>query len=61
MRIKLNKKQQQALLRKWNQDNNGMTYLQFRRTVEAAVGMDCAMVQWGHMWIGIELDGYTHS
>lgn len=58
---KLNKKQQQSLLRKWNQDNNDMTYLQFRRTVVAAVGMDCAMVQWSHMWIGIELDGYTHS
>ena len=56
---KLNKAQQVALLRKWKQDNQGLSYLQFRRTV--GFGYDCAMVQWCGMWLGIELDGYTHS
>ena len=32
---------------------------QFRATVQA--GYDCVMVQWSGMWLGIELDGYTHS
>jgi hypothetical protein len=22
---------------------------------------DCIMVRWSGMWLGIELDGYTHS
>ena len=58
---KMNKLQQLALLRKWTQANQGMTYLQFRRTVVGASGMDCAMVPWSGMWLGIETDGYTHS
>ena len=37
----------------------GMTYLQFRRTV--LHGYDCLMVRWCGMWLGIEKDGYTHS
>jgi len=56
---KLNKQQQLALLRKWQQANQDMTYLQFRRTVQH--GFDCVMVQWCGMWLGIETDGYTHS
>lgn len=55
----MNKKQQLALFKKWNQDNQGLTYLQFRRTV--VNGFDCFMVQWCGMWLGIEADGYTHS
>ena len=57
--IKLNKRQAQSLLRKWKQNNQGLTYLQFRRTVQP--GWDCVMVQWSGMWLGIEKDGYTHS
>lgn len=57
--MKLNKAQQIALKRKWKQDDQGMTYLQFRRTVQQ--GWDCAMVHWCNMWLGIESDGYTHS
>ena len=34
-------------------------YKAFRRGVR--VGTDCAMVEWCGMWLGIELDGYTHS
>jgi hypothetical protein len=36
-----------------------MTYREFRKTVQQ--GFDCLMVQWSGMWLGIELDGYTHS
>lgn len=38
-----------------------MTYLQFRRLAYAAVVIDCVMVPWCGMWLGIERDGYTHS
>jgi hypothetical protein len=55
---KLNKAQQQALLRVWKRNPNG-SYLQLRRKVQP--GWDCVMVQAGSIWLGIETDGYTHS
>jgi len=55
----LNRAQREALHRKWLQENQGLTYLQFRRTVSTVFG--CVMVQWSGMWLGIEIDGYTHS
>lgn len=55
----LTKDQQKSLLRKWAQSNQGMSYIQFRRTVQS--GFDCIMVKWSGMWLGIEEDGYTHS
>jgi hypothetical protein len=57
----LNKEQRVALHRKWQQDNQGMSYRQFRRTVQPCIGMNCVMVQWSGMYLGIELNGYTHS
>ena len=57
--MKLTKDQQRSLLRKWKQDDQGMTYLQFRRTV-MDYG-DFVMVKWCQMYLGIERDGYTHS
>ena len=57
--VRLNKNQQVALLRKWRQSDNGMTFMQFRRSVTS--GFDCVMVHWCGMWLGIETDGYTHS
>ena len=39
--------------------NNGKTYLEFRRSVQQGSG--CLMVEWCGMWLGIEPDGYTHS
>jgi hypothetical protein len=57
--IALTKQQRKALHRKWLQNDQGMTYPQFRRTVQS--GWDCVMVRWSGMWLGIELDGYTHS
>lgn len=57
--VKLNKEQQEALKKAWSRNDNGMTFLQFRRSVQS--GWDCVMVQWCGMWLGIESDGYTHS
>ncbi len=57
--VKLNTAQRKALYRKWVQSNQGMSYWDFRKTVQP--GHDCIMVRWSGMWIGIELDGYTHS
>ena len=38
--VKLNKKQQVSLLRKWKQGDNGLTFIGFRRTVQSTFGMD---------------------
>ena len=57
--MSLNKAQRAALFRKWKINNQGLTYLQFRRRVQPGYG--CAMVYWCNMWLGIEIDGYTHS
>ena len=59
--MRLTKQQQRALLRVYNRDTTvAPSFLAFRRTVRSTV-MDCVMVQWGGMWLGIEPDGYTHS
>jgi len=58
---KITKEQQQAIKRKYTQNNQGLTYLQFRRTVQYGYGYGCLMVRWSGMWLGIEKDGYTHS
>ena len=57
--MKINKAQQTSLKRVWTRNNQGKSYLAFRRTV--CVGCNCAMVHWSGMWLGIEPDGYTHS
>ena len=57
--MKINKAQQKAIYRKWLQNNQGMTYRQFRATAQS--GYDCIMIHWSGMWLGIEDDGYTHS
>ena len=41
-------------------DQIGM-YRKFRKTVQPALGMDCVMLPFAGMWLGIETDGYTHS
>ena len=56
---KITKEQQQAIKRKFTQNNNGLTYLQFRRSVQYGYG--CLMLRWCDMLLGIEPDGYTHS
>lgn len=46
----------------WNQGDRPMTYREFRKTVTPELcGFGAAMVPWCGMWLGIELDGHTHS
>tara|TARA_R110000737_G_scaffold149530_1_gene178866 strand:- start:383 stop:565 length:183 start_codon:yes stop_codon:yes gene_type:complete len=59
--IILTRGQQVALWTKWQQDNQGVSYRQFRKTVVPEMCSDAVMVQWSGMWLGIEADGYTHS
>ena len=57
----LTRAQREALHRKWRQDNQGITYEQFRKSVQYASYDNCILVAWCGMWLGIESDGYTHS
>jgi len=59
--LAITKNQQKALLRKWKQSNQGMTYLQFRRSVMPMFGDPAIVVKWCNMFLAIEPDGYTHS
>jgi hypothetical protein len=58
-------KQRQTLVRKWLQGDlsaQGISYRQFRKTVEPTIGMDGAVtVKWCGLWLCIETDGYCHS
>ena len=56
----ITKAQQKAILKVYLRDpTEAQSYLQFRRRVVR--GFDCLMLPWKGMWLGIELDGYTHS
>jgi len=60
----LNKPQQQALKRVFDrapiiENDKRISYREFRKSVQ--IGRDYAMIKWAGMWLGIELDGYTHS
>ena len=57
----INRAQREALHRKWMQNDNGMSYRQFRKSIVPGIGGNFFMVQWSVMWLGIEDDGYTHS
>jgi|TARA_R100001244_G_scaffold11317_1_gene13348 type VI protein secretion system component VasF len=59
MLAKTNKAQRAAIYRKWQQNSQGKTYREFRKTVHQGFG--CLMVCWSGMWLGIEPDGHTHS
>ena len=59
--VELNELQEKSLVRKWEQADQGMTYKEFRDTVQPCIGDASVMVQWSGMWLGIETDGYTHS
>jgi hypothetical protein len=58
---KITKNQQVALLRKWKQSNQEMTYLQFRRSAMPMFLDPAIVVKWCGMYLAIEPDGYTHS
>ena len=55
----LTKPQRKSLHRKWTQDNQGLSYRAFRKTVVQTI--DCIMVKWSGMWLAILDDGSTHS
>ena len=57
--ITLTRPQRRALYRKWRENDQGMTYRQFRRTVTP--GWDYVAVAWCGMYVGIEKDGYAHT
>ena len=59
--IELTKNQQQALLRKWSLDNQGMSYRSFRRSVEPMICDPAVVVKWCGMWLCIEPDGRVNS
>lgn len=38
-----------------------ISYRQFRKRVVKPIGIDCIMIPWQGMFLGIELDGHVHS
>lgn len=58
----MTKQQQMALHKVYLRDTSvAPSYLAFRRKAQYIAHMSVVMVQWCGMWLGIELDGYTHS
>lgn len=55
----LTRAQRESVYRLWCRSSQGMSYRAFRKTVHGC--FDYVMVQWCNMYMGIELDGYTHS
>jgi hypothetical protein len=59
---KLTKKQKSTLLRKWKESDQGMSFLEFRRSAFPLFCDDSViMVEWCGMTLGIETDGHCHS
>ena len=60
--MRITKQQAQSLHNKWVQNDQGVSYLVFRRSVEPTFGCDDAIVvKWCDMWLCIETDGYCHT
>jgi hypothetical protein len=63
--LRITKAQAVSLKRKYAHGDlktKGITYRDFRRTVQPTFGMDGAVVvHWCGMWLAIERDGYVHS
>ena len=59
--MRITKPQQVSLARKWKLNDQGLSYLEFRRTIRPELGGGAIMVAWCGMWLGIETDGYCHS
>ena len=60
--IRLTKQQQISLKKLYDRDwEKPESFLKFRRTVKPAIGLDCVIVPWCGIFLGIETDGYTHS
>lgn len=62
MTVNVTPEQEASIRRKWDQSDNGLTYEQFRNSVQPTFGCDGAVtVKWCGMWLCIETDGYCHS
>jgi len=59
--MKLTKPQVQSLHKKWQINDQNLSFMKFRRTVAPMIACDAAVVHWGNMWLVIETDGHTHS
>ena len=60
--MKLTREQMIALKKVYDKEwNKPDSYLTFRRTVIPEICGDAVMVPFVNMWLGIELDGHTHS
>jgi len=58
----LTKEQRAALKKVYDRNPTEVypkTYREFRKEIVPV--MDCIMIKWCGMWLGIEKDGYTHS
>ena len=54
--------QMKALFRKWEQDDQGLTWVEFAHTVQPTSHMNGAItVKWCNMWLAIETEGMCHS
>ncbi len=63
-RFAITREQYQALRRKYERDPNGADdFESFKnQAVPGGIGSDkYILLHWCGMWLGIELDGYTHS
>jgi len=56
---RLTRDQRKSLKAIYDRQPLGVTYRQFRRTVEPGFGY--VMVPWCGMYVGIEPDGYAHT
>ena len=60
--ITTTKEQRRALGRVFSRVDLGMTYREFRATIQPTFGCDGAVVvRWQGMWLCIERDGYCHT
>tara|TARA_R100000656_G_scaffold114300_1_gene86683 strand:- start:171 stop:389 length:219 start_codon:yes stop_codon:yes gene_type:complete len=62
--LKLSKSQQHAVKKLYDrlEDNDDReSFLAFRRRVMHGIGGDYVGVPWCGMYVGIELDGHTHT
>lgn len=63
--INLTKPQRRALYQVYKRGPDYLmpnSYRQFRKTIEPEIaGHGAVMIHWQGMWLGIELDGHTHS
>jgi len=60
----ITREQREAIYRKYQQSPDGTaSYREFRKRVIGPIYASdpCLMLSWCGMWLGIEVDGYTHS